>query len=89
MPSVAHWVASINRKDGSRSSPSHETLSVAHQELEICLVARQAPSLVRHHNSSSRLVTESTKCSQMRGSQPPRTQHSTVYRRLTEAVVFT
>ena len=78
---VAHWVASINRKNGPRRSPSHETLSVASQgELDISSVTGQAPSLVRHHNSSSGLVAESTKCSQRCRSPPPRTQRSSVYR---------
>ena len=78
---VAHWIASINRKNGLGRPPSHETFSVASQgELDISSVAGQAPSLVRLHNSSSELVAESSKCSQRCGSPPPRTQHSSVYR---------
>ena len=69
---VSHWVASINRKNGPRRPPSHETFSVASQgELDISSVAGQAPSLVRLH-SSSRLVAESTKCSQRCRSPPPK-----------------
>ena len=80
---VSHWVASINRKNGPRRPPSHETFSVASQgELDISSVIGQAPSLVRLHNSSSGLVAESTKCSQRCRSPPPRTQRSSVYRRL-------
>ena len=60
---VTHWVASINRKNGPRRPPSHETFSVASQgELDISSVVEQAPSRCR--------------------SPPPRTQHSSVYRRL-------
>ena len=51
-------------------------------ELDISSVVGQAPSLVRLHNSSSGLVAESTKCSQRCRSLPPRTQRSSVYRRL-------
>ena len=73
----------FNRKNGPRRPPSHETLSVASQgELDFSSVAGQAPSLVRLHNSSSGLVAESTKCSQRCRSPPPRTQRSSVYRRL-------
>ena len=80
---VTHWVASINRKNGPRRPPSHETFSVASQgELDISSVIGQAPSLVRLHHSSSGLVAESTKCSQRWRSPPPRTQRSSVYRRL-------
>ena len=80
---VSHWVASVNRKNGPRRLPSHETFSVASQgELDISSVVGQAPSLVRLHNSSSGLVAESTKCSQRCRSPPPRTQRSSVYRRL-------
>ena len=43
---VAHWVASIKRKNGPGRPPSRETLSVASQgELDISSVAEQAPSL--------------------------------------------
>ena len=78
---VTHWVASINRKNGPRRLPSHETFSVASQgELDISSVVGQAPSLVRLHHSSSGLVAESTKCSQRCRSPPPRTQRSSVYR---------
>ena len=80
---VSHWVASINRKNGPRRPPSHETFSVASQgELDISSVVGQAPSLVRLHNSSSGLVAESTRCSQRCRFPPPRTQRSSVYRRL-------
>ena len=79
---VAHWIASVNRKNGPGRPPSHKTLSVAAQELEISSVAGQAPSLDKHHNSSPGLVTESTKSSQRCGSPPPRTQCSSVNRRL-------
>ena len=51
-------------------------------ELDFSSVARQAPSVVRLHNSSSGLVADSTKCSQRCRSPPPRTQRSSVYRRL-------
>ena len=78
---VSHWVTSINRKNGPRRLPSHETFSVASQgELDISSVVGQAPFLVRLHNSSSGLVAESTKCSQRCRSPPPRTQRSSVYR---------
>ena len=71
---VTHWVASINRKNGPRRPPSHETFSVTSQgELDISSVVGQAPSLVRLHNSSSGLMAESTKCSQRCRSPPPRT----------------
>ena len=59
---ITHWVASINRKNGPRWPPSHETFSVAsHGEVDIYSVVGQAPSLVRLHHSSSGLVAESTK----------------------------
>ena len=39
---IANWVANINRENGSRGSPSHETFSVALQrELDISSVAGQ------------------------------------------------
>ena len=61
----------------------HEIFSVASQgEFKISSVAGQAPSLDRHHSRSPGLMVESTKCSLRRGSPPPRTQHSNVYRRL-------
>ena len=61
----------------------HKRPSVASQgELDISSVVGQAPSLVRLHHSSSGLVAESTKCSQRCRSPPPRTQRSSVYRRL-------
>ena len=60
MCNVNHWVASVNQKDGPRRLPSNETFLVAPQEeLEISSVAGQAPSLDRHHISSSGLVAES------------------------------
>ena len=80
---VFHWVASINRKNGPRRPPSYETFLAASQgELDISSVVGQALSLVRLHNTSSGLVAESTKCSQRCKSPPPRTQCSSVYRRL-------
>ena len=72
---VSHSVASINRKNGPRRLPSHETLSVASQgELDFSSVAGQVPSLVRHHNSSSGLVAESTKC--YRSCRSPPQEHN-------------
>ena len=76
---VSHWVASINRKNGPRRRPSHETFSVASQgELDISSVVGRAPSPVRLHNSSSGQVAESTKCSQ-RCRSPPQEHNIQVF----------
>ena len=59
---VANWVASLNRENGPRGTPSHESLSVSSQgALEISSVARQPPSLDRSHCSPPGLVAKSLK----------------------------
>ena len=59
---VTKWVACLNRENGPRGMPSHETLSVSPQgALEISSVIEQPPSLDKNHYSTPRVVAVSHK----------------------------
>ena len=62
---VAIWAARLNREDGPRGSPSHETLSVASQRaLEISSVTGHPPSVVRDCFSAPRVVAKPCQCAE-------------------------
>ena len=66
---VANWVAYLNREDGSKGLPSHETLSVA----------GHPPSLVKDHFSSPRMVAKCCQRTEGLRHLSQRPQYSNLY----------
>ena len=80
---VANRVAFLNRENGPRGTPSHETLSVSPQgALEIFSVIGQPPSLDRNHFSTPRVLAESHKHDERCRPSSQRPQYPTLYRHL-------
>ena len=60
---VANWVACLNGEDGTRGTPSHETLQFHLKEhWRYPQTIQQPPSLVTDHFGSPKVVAKSHNC---------------------------